>query len=68
VTEFLQYVVAGMALGARYALVALGFVVIYKATGVINFAQGSFVPWVRTSPTTRTSRGACRSPSRWSSP
>jgi branched-chain amino acid transport system permease protein len=43
VTEFLQYVVAGMALGARYALVALGFVVIYKATGVINFAQGSFV-------------------------
>ncbi|HEX9259034.1 MAG TPA: branched-chain amino acid ABC transporter permease [Acidimicrobiales bacterium] len=42
-TEFFQYVVAGTALGARYALVALGFVVIYKATGVINFAQGSFV-------------------------
>jgi branched-chain amino acid transport system permease protein len=30
-------------LGARYALVALGFVVIFKATGVINFAQGAFV-------------------------
>jgi branched-chain amino acid transport system permease protein len=43
VTEFFQYVVAGLALGSRYALVALGFVVIYKATGVINFAQGSFV-------------------------
>lgn len=42
-TEFLQLVFAGMALGARYALVALGFVVIFKATGVINFAQGAFV-------------------------
>jgi len=42
-TELFQYLVAGFALGARYALVALGFVVIYKATGVINFAQGSFV-------------------------
>ncbi len=42
-TDFLQLTFAGLALGARYALVALGFVVIYKATGVINFAQGSFV-------------------------
>lgn len=42
-TELFQYLAAGLALGARYALVALGFVVIYKATGVINFAQGSFV-------------------------
>jgi branched-chain amino acid transport system permease protein len=42
-TEFLQLSVAGLALGTRYALVALGFVVIYAATGVINFAQGSFV-------------------------
>ena len=41
--EFLQLVVAGLALGARYALVALGFVIIYKATGAINFAQGAFV-------------------------
>jgi branched-chain amino acid transport system permease protein len=41
--EFLQLVVAGLALGARYALVALGFVVIYRATGVINFAQGGLV-------------------------
>jgi branched-chain amino acid transport system permease protein len=43
VTEFLQLLVAGLALGSRYALVALGFVVIYKATGAINFAQGAFV-------------------------
>ena len=42
-TEFLQLLVAGLALGSRYALVALGFVVIYKATGAINFAQGAFV-------------------------
>lgn len=42
-TDFLQLVFAGTALGARYALVALGFVVIYRATGVINFAQGAFV-------------------------
>ncbi|WP_372788710.1 branched-chain amino acid ABC transporter permease [Paraconexibacter sp.] len=42
-TDFLQFVFAGSALGARYALVALGFVVIYRATGVINFAQGGLV-------------------------
>jgi branched-chain amino acid transport system permease protein len=42
-TDFLQLLVAGVAVGALYALVALGFVVIYKATGVINFAQGSLL-------------------------
>lgn len=42
-SEFLQLCFAGLALGARYALVALGFVIIYKATGVINFAQGGLV-------------------------
>lgn len=41
--KFLELAFAGIALGARYALVALGFVVIYRATGVINFAQGGFV-------------------------
>jgi branched-chain amino acid transport system permease protein len=35
---FLTNVFAGLALGSTYALVALGFVVIYKSTGVINFA------------------------------
>jgi branched-chain amino acid transport system permease protein len=43
VTDFLQLLVAGIAVGSLYALVALGFVVIYKATGVINFAQGSLL-------------------------
>lgn len=41
--DFLQFGVAGIAVGATYALVALGFVIIYKATGVINFAQGALV-------------------------
>ena len=41
--EFIQLCFNGLALGARYALVALGFVIIYRATGVINFAQGALV-------------------------
>jgi branched-chain amino acid transport system permease protein len=43
VSEFLQLCFAGLALGTRYALVALGFVIIYRATGVINFAQGGLL-------------------------
>jgi branched-chain amino acid transport system permease protein len=43
VSDFLQLCFAGMALGSSYALVALGFVVIHRATGVINFAQGSIL-------------------------
>jgi branched-chain amino acid transport system permease protein len=42
-TTFLTNVFAGFALGSTYALVALGFVVIYKSTGVINFAQGGLL-------------------------
>jgi branched-chain amino acid transport system permease protein len=42
-TQFLESCVQGIAIGAQYALVALGFVIIYRATGVINFAQGGFV-------------------------
>ena len=42
-TELLQLLVKGLALGSAYGLVALGFVVIFKATGVVNFAQGSFL-------------------------
>jgi branched-chain amino acid transport system permease protein len=43
VTKFLSLCSDGFALGSVYALVALGFVVIYRATGVINFAQGGLV-------------------------
>jgi branched-chain amino acid transport system permease protein len=39
----LQLLVAGLSLGAIYALVALGFVLIYRATGMINFAQGDMM-------------------------
>lgn len=38
-----ETIFSGVALGAKYALVALGFVIVFKATGVINFAQASFV-------------------------
>lgn len=42
-TGLLGQLAAGLAVGAQYALIALGFVVIYKATGVINLAQGGLV-------------------------
>lgn len=38
-----QYLLAGLTTGAIYALVALGFAIIYNASHVINFAQGEFV-------------------------
>lgn len=37
-----QVLISGLAVGAIYALIALGFTMIYAATGVINFAQGEF--------------------------
>lgn len=42
VPELLQFVVSGLKNGAIYALIALGFSLVYSATGVINFAQGEF--------------------------
>ena len=41
--EFLQFTFSGLTVGAIYALVALGFTLIYNASDVINFAQGEFV-------------------------
>jgi branched-chain amino acid transport system permease protein len=41
--EFLQFAFSGLTVGAIYALVALGFTLIYNASDVINFAQGEFV-------------------------
>jgi branched-chain amino acid transport system permease protein len=40
---FLEVLVGGLLAGVMYALVALGFVLIYKASGVFNFAQGAMV-------------------------
>ena len=42
-STFLNQLIYGLADGSILALAALGFVLIYKATGVINFAQGGFV-------------------------
>lgn len=42
-TEFAQLLFQGVALGATYALIALGFIVVYRASGVINFAQGAML-------------------------
>jgi branched-chain amino acid transport system permease protein len=38
-----QYVMSGLTTGAVYALVALGFCLIYNATHIVNFAQGDFL-------------------------
>ncbi|HEX6138477.1 MAG TPA: branched-chain amino acid ABC transporter permease [Casimicrobiaceae bacterium] len=42
-SEFLQFLFSGVTVGAMYALAALGFSLIYNASGVINFAQGEFI-------------------------
>ena len=41
--EFLQFAFSGLTVGAIYALVALGFTLIYNSSDVVNFAQGEFV-------------------------
>src|SRR5437868_14246069 len=41
--EFFQFLVSGLTIGAVYALVALGFTLVYNASDVVNFAQGEFV-------------------------
>jgi len=38
----IQCIVSGIALGSIYAMIAIGFNIIYNSTGVINFAQGEF--------------------------
>ena len=40
---FLELLINGLLTGTLYALVALGLVLIYKASGVLNFAQGAMV-------------------------
>lgn len=41
--QFLQFVITGLALGIVYALIALGFVVVWKSSGVANLALGQLV-------------------------
>lgn len=40
--QVLQFSMTGLTIGAVYALIAAGFVVIFNVTGVLNFAQGEF--------------------------
>ena len=41
--DILQLLISGIANGCVYGLIALGFVIIYKATEAVNFAQGDFM-------------------------
>lgn len=40
---FIQLLIVGIAIGAVYALIAMGFSLIYRSTGILNIAQGGFV-------------------------
>src|SRR5437879_10782667 len=41
--DLVQQLVSGIALGCVYGLIALGFVLVYQATEVVNFAQGDLM-------------------------
>lgn len=41
--QLTQYLLSGLATGAIYALIGIGFAIIYNSTGIINFAQGELV-------------------------
>lgn len=41
--QVMQYIFSGITVGSIYAFVAIGYNIIYNATGIINFAQGEFV-------------------------
>lgn len=42
-SQLLQFLATGLTLGAMYALAAVGFSMVYAASGLINFAQGEFI-------------------------
>jgi len=39
----LALIISGIVIGCIYALIAAGYAIVYRTTGVLNFAQGSFV-------------------------
>ena len=41
-TEFFQLVVVGLSTGSAFALVGMSLVLVYRTTGIVNFAQGVF--------------------------
>jgi branched-chain amino acid transport system permease protein len=42
-SQFLQFLISGLTVGATYALAALGYTLVYNASSMINFAQGEFI-------------------------
>jgi branched-chain amino acid transport system permease protein len=58
VNFFLETLVSGLLAGVMYALVAIGFVLIYKASGVFNFAQGSILLFAALTYVSLTEKGA----------
>jgi branched-chain amino acid transport system permease protein len=56
----LETLIGGLLTGVLYALVALGFVLIFKASGVFNFAQGAMVLFAARS-RSRACPSSCRS-------
>ena len=65
---FLQQIVEGLSSGAIYASLALALVLIYRATRIVNFAQGEMGTLSRLSRLAARSNGASRSGSAWPSP
>ncbi len=57
-TFFLETLISGLFAGALYALAAIGFVLIYKASGVFNYAQGAMVLFAALTFVTLVERGA----------
>lgn len=55
---FLETLISGLLAGIMYSLVAIGFVLIYKASGVFNFAQGSILLFAALTFVTLTEKGA----------
>ena len=60
-------VVSGLTTGSLYALVAMGLVVVYKATTVVNFAHGELFMVVGSWPTPFTSCSSSATSAPWSS-
>ena len=65
---FLQTLVGGIGIGAIYVLVALGFSLVYRAMGLVNFAHGDILMIGAYIAATLFARRSCRFGSQWLSP
>ena len=64
VSFFIEVLVGGLLSGVMYSLVAIGFVLIYKTSGVLNFAQGSLLLFAALTFVSLVERGVLRAGSR----